>query len=189
MSERPESTGQRLTRRRLLAGAAGVGAAALLGQPGLARAASDLNRHIWQKSSDGRGGSAAGGPRIAVVGAGLAGLSCAYRLHQRGLACTVYEAHGERVGGRCWTAREFAAGQTAEHVGEFIDTAHHRIRALAGELGLTLDDLEAASRKRPGLHPRLYLDGRVRRFADAYRGDHLLGERARADARRIGSFG
>ena len=34
----------------------------------------------------------------------------------------------ERVGGRCWTARGFADGQTAEHGGEFIDTAHHRIR-------------------------------------------------------------
>jgi monoamine oxidase len=188
LSERPESTGRGLTRRRLLAGAAGVGAAALLGQAGLARALSDSNRHIWRQRSEGRGESTAGAPRIAVVGAGLAGLSCAYRLHQRGLACTVYEAHRERVGGRCWTAREFAAGQTAEHGGEFIDTAHHRIRALARELGLTLDDLEAAARKRPGLHPRLYLDGRVWRFADVYRGRHLLGERARADARRIGSF-
>ncbi|HEY2052415.1 MAG TPA: FAD-dependent oxidoreductase [Solirubrobacterales bacterium] len=78
--------------------------------------------------------STAGRPRIAIVGAGLAGLTgltCAYRLHQRGIACTLYEAHAARVGGRCWTAREFAAGQPAEHGGEFIDSAHRRIRALA----------------------------------------------------------
>jgi monoamine oxidase len=159
----------------MLAGAAGVGAAALLGPSALAEALA------WRSPSPGQ-------PRVAIVGAGLAGLSCAYRLHQHGIAATLYEAHHERVGGRCWTAREFAAGQTAEHGGEFIDSAHHRIRALAAELGLTLDDLEAAARKRPGLHPRLFLAGETRRFAEVYRDQHLIGARAAADARRIGSF-
>ncbi|MGI9216148.1 MAG: FAD-dependent oxidoreductase, partial [Hydrogenophaga sp.] len=31
-------------------------------------------------------------PRIAVVGGGIAGLSFALHLHQRGLACDVYES-------------------------------------------------------------------------------------------------
>jgi monoamine oxidase len=159
-----------LTRRRFLTGVAGVGAAAALGPRTFARA------------------TAADRPRIAIVGAGLAGLTCAYRLHQRGIASTLYEAHGARVGGRCWTAREFAAGQTAEHGGEFIDSAHRRIRALAGELDLSLGDVEAAARKRPGLHPRLFLDGETRRFADVYRDQHLLRARAAADWRRIGHF-
>ncbi|HWH20132.1 MAG TPA: FAD-dependent oxidoreductase, partial [Solirubrobacterales bacterium] len=159
MSERPESPGRPITRRGLLAGAAGLGAAALLGQ-------ADLGRALAAR--------APAAPRVAIVGAGLAGLTCAYRLHQRGIASMLYEAHDSRVGGRCWTAREFAGGQTAEHGGEFIDSAHHRIRALARELGLTLDDLEAAARKRPGLHPRLFLAGRPRRFADVYRDQHLL---------------
>ena len=48
---------------------------------------------------------AAGDVRIAVVGAGLAGLTCAYRLQQAGYYATVYEADPERVGGRCWTIR------------------------------------------------------------------------------------
>src|SRR5262249_39761793 len=60
---------------------------------------------------------AAGNPRIAVVGAGLAGLTCAYRLKQAGLTAQVYEA-SSRVGGRCWTIRgAFADGQIAEHGG------------------------------------------------------------------------
>jgi monoamine oxidase len=166
-----------LTRRRFLVGAAGIGAAAAFGPTALARAIG---------APRGAGGD---GPRIAIVGAGLAGLTCAYRLHRRGIACTLYEAHGARVGGRCWTARGFAAGQTAEHGGEFIDTAHHRIRALAAELDLTLDDLAAAERKRPGLHPRLFLAGKARRFAEVYRDQHLLTARAHADARRVRRFG
>ncbi|HTT95081.1 MAG TPA: FAD-dependent oxidoreductase [Solirubrobacterales bacterium] len=173
-----------LTRRRLLGGAAGLGAAALLDPAGIAAA---LARRTDPRRAPARRASSAP-PRVAIVGAGLAGLTCAYRLHRRGIPCTLFEAHPRRVGGRCWTARGFAAAQTAEHGGEFIDTVQHRIRALAGELELTLDDLEAAQRKAPGLHPRLVLGGKARRFAEVYGAQHLIGARARADSRRIRSF-
>ena len=43
--------------------------------------------------------------RVAVVGAGLAGLTCAYRLKRSGINATVYEAN-TRLGGRCWTRRD-----------------------------------------------------------------------------------
>jgi monoamine oxidase len=165
-----------LTRRRLLAGAAGIGAAAALGPTALARALGAPRRPGGEQ------------PRIAIVGAGLAGLTCAYRLHQRGIASTLYEAHAHRVGGRCWTAREFAAGQTAEHGGEFIDTAQHRIRALAKELGLTLDDLAAAAHGAPTRSPRLVLGGKVRPYAEVFRQERMLEERAYADARRVRDF-
>jgi monoamine oxidase len=46
---------------------------------------------------------AAGQPQIAVVGAGLAGLTCAYRLKQAGYYATIYEANPDRIGGRCWS--------------------------------------------------------------------------------------
>src|SRR6187399_3267169 len=39
-------------------------------------------------------------PSVAVVGAGLAGLTASYRLKQAGFASTVYEA-SDHVGGRC----------------------------------------------------------------------------------------
>ena len=71
-----------LTRRGFVAGAAATLAAAKL-----PRAA--------------RGATAAPGT-VAVVGAGLAGLTAAYRLEQAGVNAQLYEASG-RVGGRCWT--------------------------------------------------------------------------------------
>jgi monoamine oxidase len=47
---------------------------------------------------------AAAAQRIVVVGAGLAGLTCAYRLKQAGYTAQVYEA-SDRLGGRCWSIR------------------------------------------------------------------------------------
>ncbi len=104
-----------------------------------------------------RPAAAATAPRIAVVGAGLAGLTAAYRLRQAGYIATVYEA-STRVGGRCWTRRgEFADGQITEHGGELIDSSHIAIRHLAKELGLALDNLYQAEAK--GTEPLYLFDG------------------------------
>jgi len=123
--------------------------------------------------------------RVVVVGAGLAGITAAYRLAQQGVNVRLYEAR-DRIGGRCWTARGFAEGQTAEHGGEFIDTRHVHLRGLAKELGLRLDDLFKG-----------WVDGSVSPswIQDAYL-DHSEAKRWRthiyaaalADARRIGEF-
>jgi monoamine oxidase len=111
-----------LTRREVLAGGTGLALAAALSGP--------LPKAL-----------AANAPRIVVVGAGLAGLSCAYQLKGAGLRADVYEA-SDRVGGRCWTRRgDFAGGQIAEHGGELIDQGHQAVRQLAQSLGLTLDNL------------------------------------------------
>jgi monoamine oxidase len=116
------------TRRELLKRAGATGAAVSLGS--MAR---------WLPNA-----SAATAPRIVVVGGGLAGLTCAYRLKQAGYSAQVHEA-SDRVGGRCWTIRgAFADGQLAEHGGELIDQGHTEIRQLAQELGLNLDNLLAA---------------------------------------------
>src|SRR5882724_13499422 len=81
--------------------------------------------------------------RIAVVGAGLAGLTCAYRLAQAGLKADIFEA-SDHIGGRCQTDIKTFAPLIAEHGGELIDQGHTEVRQLANELGLTLDNLLAA---------------------------------------------
>ncbi len=80
-------------------------------------------------------------PVVAIVGGGTAGLTCAYRLKQRGIIATVYEATA-RTGGRMFSDRTTfaAAGQTCELGGELIDTGHVTMRRMAAEFGLTLED-------------------------------------------------
>jgi monoamine oxidase len=138
---------QTLTRRRLLrdAGLAGLTFAAA------GRFASPANP--------------ATAPRIVIVGAGLAGVTCAYRLKQAGYLAQVHDA-ADRVGGRCWTIRgAFADGQIAEHGGELIDQGHTAIRQLAQELGLKLDNLLQAEQN--GAEPTYYFDGANYPFAQA----------------------
>ena len=103
-------------------------------------------------------------PRIAIVGAGLAGLTCAYRLKKAGVIATVYEGN-TRLGGRCWSLRgAFRDGQIAEHGGELIDQYHTEIRQLAQQLGLNLDNLLAAEQN--GTEPFYYFDGAQQTFAE-----------------------
>ena len=136
--------------RREFIAKTGLAAAALVGAP-LLRAA---------KPS----GTSA---RVVVVGAGLAGLTCAYRLKQAGVDATVYEANS-RVGGRCRTLRNyFAEDQIAEHGGELIDQGHTSIRQLAQELRLPLDNLLAAEPN--GSEPFFYFDGARYSYGDATR--------------------
>jgi monoamine oxidase len=79
-------------------------------------------------------------PRVVIVGAGLAGMHCAYRLSQAGVKATVYEA-SNRVGGRTFTSPpQFPDNQFCELGGELIDSNHATMFELADELGLTLDD-------------------------------------------------
>lgn len=91
-----------------------------------------------------RSGSSAGGGRgssrpVLVVGAGVAGLTAAYRLHRAGVAVRVIEAQ-KRVGGRMFSLSDLAPGQVCELGGELIDTGHTHLRSLCTELELVLDD-------------------------------------------------
>lgn len=104
-------------------------------------------------------------PRIVIVGAGLAGLTSAYRLKQDGVISTIYEAT-KRVGGRCWTRRGyFKEDQIIERGGELIDTCHKEIQELAKELGLELDNLIMA--EPIGTNPFYFIDQCPYSFKDA----------------------
>ena len=81
-------------------------------------------------------------PTVVIVGAGMAGLHCAYRLAQRGVVATLYDA-ADRVGGRMFTDRSiFPDGQHSELGGELIDTGHETMLDLATELEIELLDYE-----------------------------------------------
>jgi monoamine oxidase len=143
------STG--VSRRGLLAGAGSLAGAAAVGEvPALARPA-----------------LAASAPRIAVVGAGIAGLAAALRLQDSGVACTVYEAN-TRVGGRMYSnTTTWASGQVSEWGGELIDSGHKTMQALARRFGIGIDDLVQAEPS--GAEPTYRFDGAYYSYAQATR--------------------
>ena len=78
---------------------------------------------------------------VIVIGAGLAGLSAAQRLKERGASVRLLEARS-RVGGRAQserleTGRFQGAGQVIDLGAQFIGDAHVRLSALVDEVGLT----------------------------------------------------
>jgi monoamine oxidase len=102
-------------------------------------------------------------PRVAVVGAGLAGLTAAALLAQGGCRTAVFEA-SERIGGRVWTERARGNdGAVLECGGEFVDTQHVDLLALVRHLGLPMIDLE--STVKPPLQGTYFFGGQ--RYSDA----------------------
>jgi monoamine oxidase len=82
---------------------------------------------------------------VGIVGAGVAGLACAYELKRKGVVATLFDAN-DRVGGRCWSLRDFFPGQVAERGGEFIDTPHKTLLGYIKEFKLAVEDVD----KQPG---------------------------------------
>ena len=142
------------TRRRFLQGM--VAAGALLAVPKLAHAEDLADFFTFKRTSQ---------PTIAIIGGGMAGLHCAWRLNRKGLRATVYEA-ATRTGGRMLSDRTTfsGSGQTCELGGEFIDTGHKMMRKLAHHFDLILEDKE---QDLPGLTDVAgYFNGRTVPYAE-----------------------
>jgi monoamine oxidase len=123
--------------------------------------------------------------RVAVAGAGLAGLTAAYELQRAGVEVIVFEAR-DRVGGRVWS-RRLDNGAVVEMGAEFLLPGNTAVRELAEQLGLglwdkgmrygsreprggigtTVEEMEAAASKLgaaletapPNLNARRFLEG------------------------------
>ena len=72
-------------------------------------------------------------PAIAVIGAGIAGLTCAYRLHQAGHSVEVYEKE-DAVGGRMRTRT--TRGMAFDLGANFLVAAYTHLLGLTRELGV-----------------------------------------------------
>ena len=127
---REHTTEARISRREFVKRSGAAGAAVAIGAP----------------LTFARPARAAGGPRIAIIGGGIAGLTAALALQDKGVVADVYES-SHRDGGRMHSDwQEFgtgfwANGQQAELCGELIDTNHKTILQLAQRFGLATADL------------------------------------------------
>ncbi|TDD98130.1 FAD-dependent oxidoreductase [Actinomadura rubrisoli] len=112
------------------------------------------------------------GARVIVVGAGIAGLACAFRLQQQGVEVLVLERDGPgRVGGRM--AGEQRHGVMVDLGAPLLAARHHRMLRIIADAGLTHQVLAACdlvgvvdgdtiARSRTGTAPRLLTGGLLR---------------------------
>ncbi len=127
-----------------------------------ALAAASIPELVAWSSSQARGRE-----RVVIVGAGIAGLTTALRLHDAGIAATIYES-SSRVGGRMHSERSYwNERQHTEWCGAMVDSTHMTIRGLAKRFRLAL--LDTYSGRPPHSRDTCFLDGRYYTMADADR--------------------
>ena len=113
----------------------------LLGAAGLFTAAGGLAPH-FVRAAENSNPATNGNDPVAILGAGVAGLTAAYRLLQAGIPCEIFEA-SERTGGRMLTKTDFNKdGMFCELGGELVDSNHEDLTTLAGELGVEIQELK-----------------------------------------------
>ncbi|MBP6722261.1 MAG: FAD-dependent oxidoreductase, partial [Bacteroidia bacterium] len=117
--------------------------------------------------------------KIVIVGGGIAGLHAAYMLKKQGITkgVTIYEA-SNRSGGRMFTQKLNGNTGTTELGGEFIDSNHLDMRALAKEFGVV--ELRKDSDK---LIPEVFfMDGKAYSQEVAIRAFQSIREKVGADS-------
>ena len=117
----------------------------MLSAAGLLTAAGGLAPRFARGGESPKPGARGGDP-VAILGAGVAGLTAAYRLLQAGIPCEIFEG-SERTGGRILTKTDFNKdAMFCELGGELVDTNHADLIALAGELGVEIQELKAGDK-------------------------------------------
>lgn len=103
--------------------------------------------------------------KIAIIGAGIAGLNAAITLQEKGITADVYEA-SQRAGGRMFTGYNILGeGLSTELGAEFIDTDHAEMIRLVRKYNLEL--LDTFQQSEQGLSDTLYFNGNYYSEADA----------------------
>ena len=154
----------RLSRRRLLGTALAAGSLGLAPRLALGRT---------------------GDPRVAIVGAGIAGLNAAWQLRRHGLEATVYEARG-RVGGRMLSrVGAVEPGIVDDIGGSLVNTDHADLRALLEEFGLGLHDRRTDPLGQGVRGTAWFVGGRLVDEAEVADGLRLIAHQIVADAERV----
>lgn len=168
----------RWDRRSVLQAGAVLGAGFALG--GLASGCSPRRAYIADST-----GPISGVPRVAIVGAGLAGLTAAWHLKNAGVPSTIYEA-SPRLGGRTYSGRDVVGtGLVTELGGEFIDSIHEDMLGLVEHFGLELIDVQGAA-EHDLASDAFYFEGRHFSEQDVVDALRPYAERMAADLEPLG---
>lgn len=125
-----------------------------------------------------------GGPRIAIVGAGIAGLHAGYLLKKGGLSghsLQIFEA-GYRPGGRIMTTKLFGNNMTTEFGGEFLDSAHLDMLNLARSLEIPILD----KRSDTCIGDAFFFDGKHHALKDVVNAFRKCSKKIAADYNSLG---